>query len=89
MFPPPKVNVNPRDLMAREASVVGVMGGSPAEIAESFAYINSGLRIGFLNPEVGSTFALDQAPAAHVDVIEHQTGSTGKVILLPWPADSN
>ncbi len=40
-----QVNINSRDLMAREASVVGVMGGTAEELAEAFAHINAGLRL--------------------------------------------
>lgn len=36
------VQINPRDLMMKESSIVGVLGGTPAEHAEAFAGINAG-----------------------------------------------
>ena len=75
--------MNPRDLMAREASVVGVMlgGASAAERQESFAYLHAKLKNGVLLPQVGVEFAMADAPAAHVEVIEHAKGTAGKVVL--------
>lgn len=36
------VEINPRDLMQKEASIVGVLGGTPAEHAEAFSAISAG-----------------------------------------------
>jgi NADPH2:quinone reductase len=79
-------NINPRDLMVREASCIGVMAGSmkPAEKIEAFDFICEGLQNGTLIPVVGAQFALADAPAAHVDVIEHRDGTAGKIVLQPW-----
>jgi NADPH:quinone reductase-like Zn-dependent oxidoreductase len=124
------VEVNPRDLMSREASVVGVMGESstlptasspssfvlltatsaagtdgseafaaieagtqdPAERVhpleknkKSLRYANlSGLLTRTVRPIVAKSFPLSQAAAAHTEVIEHTSGTAGKIVLLPW-----
>ena len=43
--------------------------------------INKGLQDGSLKPYAGPTFKLAEAPASHVEVIEHKLGSKGKIIL--------
>lgn len=80
------LEVNPRDLMAREASVVGVMlgGATPGDSAEIFAALGAGLENGTLRPVVGRTFALHEAPAAHEFVLEQPGGAQGKVVILPF-----
>lgn len=77
------VNVTPRDLMAREASVVGVAlaKATAAERDEINAAIFAGLRSSLLRPVVGDVFPLAEAAAAHVDVITHSSGSHGKVVI--------
>eukprot|EP00041_Stephanoeca_diplocostata_P004448 m.45266 g.45266 ORF g.45266 m.45266 type:complete len:374 (-) comp15122_c0_seq1:22-1143(-) len=77
------VEVNPRDLMVREAAIVGVMGGTPAEIAEGFAAINAGLHSGTLHPIVASKqYSLDTIQTAHHDVIAREDPGTrmGKLV---------
>ncbi len=80
------VPINPRDLMSREASVFGVMllGLPQAAVDEAMAYVQAGLRHGTLTPQAGQSFALAQAPAAHVEVIDHAAGTAGKITLAPW-----
>ncbi len=43
--------------------------------------INKGLQDGSLKPYAGPTFKLAEAPASHVEVIEHKLGTKGKIIL--------
>ena len=81
-------SVDFRDLMNIEGSVVGVLGGTAEEKAQGYAAVNALLARGALSPVVGPTFTLDQAPAAHVEVIEHKAGSAGKIVLLPWGAEA-
>ena len=78
-----EVTVNPRDLMAREASVIGVaLGGStPQDKATAEAYITAKLGNGSLKPVVGAEFDLDTISEAHKSVIEHSGGSSGKVVV--------
>lgn len=78
-----EIKINPRDLMARQAYVIGVMlgGSTDAEREVAAAYINAKLSSGVLVPLVGEEFALADAGAAHVAVIEHKSGSNGKIVL--------
>ena len=77
------VEINPRDAMAREADIRGVMlkGATPKERRSIHAGIGAGLANGTLRPVVGREFALKDAPAAHDAVLE--PGAYGKIVLLP------
>lgn len=77
------VEVNPRDLMAREAAVFGVMlwNATAAEAACSHAALHAGLAAGTLAPVVGRQFALADAAQAHERVL--QPGALGKLVLVP------
>ena len=130
------VEINPRDLMLREASVIGVLGETPihraraaraglqqsdacplycAQVArrrsvkrhsrplmpvrrrnelkmpsDACAHFNNsplplsfvpGLASGALKPVVGVRFPLEQAGDAHVEVLEHKQGTSGKIVL--------
>jgi NADPH2:quinone reductase len=78
------VQITPRELMAREASIVGVMlwHATESDFAEAGAYIHNGLVDGTLKPVVGPVFkGLEAAPAAHEDVMAHHGGSAGKVVI--------
>jgi NADPH2:quinone reductase len=77
------VEINPRDLMSREASVVGVMGGlaTPQQRLETFEAIEAGLRNGTLNPVVAMRLPLSEAAKAHEKVME--PGHHGKIVLIP------
>ncbi|TAM11800.1 MAG: NADPH:quinone reductase [Nevskiaceae bacterium] len=77
------VEINPRDLMAREAAVFGVMlwQATAAEIARSQAAIHAGLVAGTLQPVVGGEFPLEQVAQAHERVL--QPGALGKLVLIP------
>ncbi len=75
------VEINPRDLMAREADIRGVMlFNAPAEeLAEAHRAIQEGLRAGTLRPIVERKFPLDRAADAHEAVMS--AGAHGKIIL--------
>ncbi|MDN5873115.1 MAG: NADPH:quinone reductase [Sinobacteraceae bacterium] len=77
------VEINPRDAMAREATILGVMvsGSSSAELVEIHAAIRAGLATGALAPVVAAELPLQQAPQAHERVM--QAGAGGKVVLVP------
>lgn len=77
------VQITPRDIMAREASVMGVLQWSiPADqLAEIHAAIGSGLRSGTLKPFVGRELPLAAAAEAHRVVIE--SSALGKIVLIP------
>ncbi len=77
-----ETNINARALMLTESSIVGVLGvGSPEDVKTVLAGINRGISDGSLKPIAGPTFSLADAPASHVEVIEHKLGTKGKVIL--------
>jgi NADPH2:quinone reductase len=77
------VEVNPRDLMAREASIHGVMLGMTGDEdrAAIHAALAAGLADGTLVPVVGREIPLAQAPAAHEAVMA--PGHAGKIVLIP------
>ncbi len=75
------IEINPRDLMLRDADIRGVMlANTPAaELAECHAAINSALAVGKISPVIGKTLPLAQAAEAHRIILGH--GHRGKVIL--------
>lgn len=77
------IEINPRDLMVREADVRGVLlfNCSTEELAAIHAGLAEGLASGALNPVIGRTFPLADAAQAHTAVLE--PGAVGKIILVP------
>jgi NADPH2:quinone reductase len=78
-----KVEVNPRDLMTREADVRGVMlfNTPESDLISIHEAIQAGLRSGSLKPLIGERLPLAEAVAAHQKVL--QSGSFGKIVLRP------
>jgi len=78
-----EVQINPRDIMTREATVMGVLlwVTPPAEAAEIFAAIDAGLRNGTLKPVIGTELPLADAVEAHRRVMA--PGASGKIVLTP------
>ena len=78
-----KVEINPRDAMQREASIVGMslFNASEAEIQSIHAALGAGLAYGVLKPMVGRQFPLGEASKAHESVMA--PGARGKTILVP------
>jgi NADPH2:quinone reductase len=78
-----KVEITPRDAMAREAAIYGLMlfNASPAELRAIHAAIYAGLKNGGLRPIVGKKFPLAKAVEAHQAVLA--PGAYGKIILIP------
>ena len=76
------IQVNPRDTMRNESSVIGVMlfKASREELKESHAAIQAGMEAGWLRPIVGKEFSLAQAATAHEDIINGH-GAIGKLVL--------
>jgi NADPH2:quinone reductase len=77
------VEINPRELMGRDASIIGmvlfnVMGEKAAGIHAALA---AGMENGTLRPIVGREIPLAEAPKAHVAVME--PGAFGKIVLIP------
>lgn len=77
------VEINPRDTMGRDASILGMtlMNASPDELASIHAALGAGFENGTLRPVVGQRVALSEAPRAHQAVME--PGSYGKIVLVP------
>ena len=78
-----EITVNPRELMARRASVRGftLWAATVAESAEIHAAIAAGLENGTMRPIVGKELPLTDAPQAHQDVLA--PGAFGKIVLVP------
>jgi len=74
--------INPRDAMARDADIRGMMfaHATPEERAQLYREIASGLASRALRPVIGKTFPLAEAPKAHHAVME--PGAYGKTVLI-------
>ena len=77
------VEVNPRDAMRREASIMGVLllTATPKEIASIHAGLFAGLENGTLRSVVGKELPLAEAGRAHEAVMS--PGAYGKIVLIP------
>lgn len=77
------VEINPRDAMARNADILGVMlfGAPPEVIAGIHDALRTGLESGALRPIVGREFPLAEAAEAHRAVMS--PGALGKIVLVP------
>lgn len=77
------VEIDPRDAMGRDASILGLSlaNSSAQETASIHAALGAGLANGLLKPIIGRTFPLAEAAAAHRSVLE--PGAYGKIVLLP------
>lgn len=77
------IEINPRDTMAREASILGMMlwNASPQEMDSIHAGLFAGLANGTLRPVSGQELPLKDAPRAHEAVMA--PGAYGKIVLVP------
>lgn len=77
------IEINPREIMRREAAVLGVFlaNATAEESARAHAAIGAGLRAGWLRPVVGRELALAEAARAHTAVLD--PGAQGKIVLIP------
>lgn len=77
------IEIDPREIMIREASVTGVFyyNATPEERASAFAAITQGLAAGHLAPVVGAELPLAAAARAHEDILQRR--SHGKLVLIP------
>jgi NADPH:quinone reductase len=77
------VEVSPRELMVRDATVLGMVlfNATPSETASIHAALVAGLENGTLRPVTGRELPLAEAPQAHKAVME--PGAYGKIVLLP------
>ncbi|XP_007947815.1 quinone oxidoreductase [Orycteropus afer afer] len=77
------IEINPRDTMAKESSIIGVSlySSTKEEFQQSAAALQAGMEIGWLKPIIGSQYPLEKVAQAHENII-HGSGTSGKMILL-------
>lgn len=78
-----EVEINPRDLMSRDASIIGMslMNATDEELEIIHAAITEGLRDKTLKPVIGEELPLENAAEAHRKIME--PGAYGKIVLIP------
>ncbi|XP_066514336.1 quinone oxidoreductase-like [Hoplias malabaricus] len=76
------IEINPRDTMTKESSIIGValFYATKEETAEAAAALVAGMEAGWLKPVVGPEYTLDKAAQAHEDII-NSSGASGKMVL--------
>ena len=77
------IEINPRDAMAKDASVHGMLlfNATEEDLRRIHAALYAGFENGSLHPVVGTEFKLEEAPKAHEAVM--QAGAFGKIVLIP------
>jgi NADPH2:quinone reductase len=77
------IEINPRDAMAKEAIVQGVLlfNVTPHDVVEIHAGLYAGFENGSLRPVVGQEMRLADAPRAHEAVMA--PGAYGKIVVIP------
>ena len=77
------IEIDPRDMMGRDASIVGMsLFNTPdAELTAIHAALGAGLANGTFRPVIGRELPLSAAPESHVAVMS--PGAKGKIVLLP------
>jgi NADPH2:quinone reductase len=77
-----KVEINPRDLMTRDADIRGmlVFNISPEDLATIHAELRTAFEQGAFRPVIGQRFKLDEAARAHEAVM--RPGASGKIVLM-------
>lgn len=77
------VEVNPRDAMGKDATILGVAlpNIKPDELIAIHSALVAGLEDKTLRPVVGQELPLPEAPRAHAAVLA--PGSYGKIVLIP------
>ncbi|ABF40369.1 Alcohol dehydrogenase, zinc-binding protein [Candidatus Koribacter versatilis Ellin345] len=77
------IEVNPRDIMAKDGAILGMSLPTASDVEKSAIYsaIGSALEIGVAKPVVSKEYPLADAAKAQVDVIE--SSSHGKLVLVP------
>jgi NADPH2:quinone reductase len=75
------IEINPRDIMIRNADVRGVMlfAMPPAELSSVHGALQEKLQSRIVQPVIGREFHLGEAAVAHRAIME--VGAAGKIIL--------
>lgn len=78
-----RVEIDPRDAMTRDASILGMILFNATEeaLAVIHAALAAGLENGTLRPVIGRTLPLAEAARAHEEVMA--PGTYGKIVLVP------
>ncbi|XP_051867761.1 quinone oxidoreductase isoform X2 [Pristis pectinata] len=76
------IEINPRDTMAKETSIIGTAlnTATEEELQETAAALLAGMEVGWLRPVVGPEFPLEKAALAHEEIMKG-SGARGKMIL--------
>ncbi|XP_062353662.1 quinone oxidoreductase isoform X2 [Cinclus cinclus] len=79
-----RIEINPRDTMSKESSIIGVglFLATEEERRECATAILDGIEAGWLKPVVGLEYPLEKVAQAHEDII-CSSGARGKMVLLP------
>jgi NADPH2:quinone reductase len=77
------VQIDPRDLMGRDAAVMGMtlFNASASDLVSIHAALGAGLSNGSLTPVIGKEIPLKDAPMAHREIMN--PGAYGKIVLVP------
>ena len=77
------LELNPRAIMGKDATVVGFTNwnATPSELSIAHAAIVAGMERARYKPQVGKEMPLADAPRAHEDVLK--PGAYGKIVLIP------
>jgi NADPH2:quinone reductase len=77
-----EVQINPRDMMAKDASIIGMLtfNATPEELIQAHKALFALLQTGKLAPIIRCELPLHEAPRAHGMVLE--PGAAGKIVLL-------
>lgn len=77
------IEINPRDTMSRDASILGMslMNATEAELKQIHAGLVAGLANGTLVPVIGREMPLSDAAKGHEQILK--PGSHGKIVLKP------
>jgi NADPH2:quinone reductase len=77
------VEIDPRDAMIKDATILGALlfNASEPELSGIHAALVAGLESGTLKPVIRQELPLDDAPRAHMAVMESH--AHGKIVLIP------
>jgi NADPH2:quinone reductase len=77
------VEINPRDFMSRDGSVLGMtlFSATDQDLERIHAALGAGLENGTLRPIIGREMPLSEAAKSHQAVME--AGAYGKIVLIP------
>jgi len=78
-----RIEIDPRDAMTRDASILGMLlfNTTQAEASSIHAALVAGLENGTLRPVIGKEMPLAEAPRSHREIME--PGAYGKIVLIP------